>query len=475
VAERFRVGFLPPGVAPPEGEAGREPLSVRDLLCERVSPTADVLGRTAVFLSGGGSSLGKLPAGRILTRLGAVHAAWGQPDSPYRRQAVAELAPATGYHPETLDRALLGLFRGLTAERLEQWLRAAGIQPEDLDPLTPGRTTRVLGPRLTLVVASGNVPGAALPSVVQALLLKSPVLVKLSREEPVLLSLYARSLAELAPELAHFVAMICWDSAEDAERARALLPYSGAVVVYGGGSAVSAWRNRLSPGQRFLGYGHRLSIAAVGREQLTRTRAPRAAALAVQDAVRFDQQGCLSPQWWFVETGGEVEPAAWASLVVSELELARDRTPRRVLTAGESAALHQYRTETELRALREPGLQLWCSDPGTEWTLLLDPSLELRPGPLNRTVVLHAVPDLNVVPVLLGGLDAVLLSASLGVDGARRPALADELLAAGFTRICPLGQAQDPRDFGLHDGLNGIAALARYGVVEPDREGAGGS
>jgi hypothetical protein len=45
--------------------------------------------------------------------------------------------------------------------------------------------------------------------------------------------------------------------------------------------------------------------------------------------------------------------------------------------------------------------------------------------------------------------------------------IARALAAAGLCRICELGRAQLPGDALHHDGVNAIAALARFVTLEP--------
>ena len=377
------------------------------------------------------------------------------------------LRQATGYPVNTLDAGIRGLFGSMDTASLLGWLTAAGIRPAQLDGPPTGPGIWVLAPRLTAVIASGNLPGAAVPSLVQALLLKSPVLAKASGDEPVLLPLYARSVAEIAPELKPFLAVHCWaggnTAVEDAVAATA-----GALVAYGGNAAIASWRRRLRPNQRFLAYGHRISLAAISREWLTHDRAADTAARAARDASTYDQQGCLSPRWFFVESGGEVSPPAWMDHLAAALAAEETTQPRRTLSAGGSAALHQFRATVEMQALAQPDLLLRTSRRGTTWTAILDPRCRVQAGPLDRTLLVYPVEDLADVPALVETWRDALISASLGVEPGRLPGVVNALTSCGITRFTALGQAQTPQEAGFHDGLGALAALARYVVWEPE-------
>jgi hypothetical protein len=452
--EYWPEGLSPAG-APEEWSAGTQPVVRR-------TPLPTELPRLAASLRKGAIDLRRLPVDRIIAALGAVHAAWSAPSSDLRSTASTALHRVTGYPVEVIDLSLRNLFQSLSEAALRDWLPRAGLQPEWLD----GRSGDLLafGPGLTAVVSSGNIPGAALPSVLQALLFKSPCLVKTSSAEPVFLPLYARSLAEKAPELARALAVTGWRGG-DTDREAALLARVDALIAYGADATLSQLRRHLPPHARLIGYGHRISFSAIAREWLTAERAAESARLAATDLALFDQQGCLSPQALYVERGAETTPAAFAELLTGALAELQDRWPRRKLEPAEAAAIHQYRAVFEMRSLSDERVRLWRSA-GTEWTVALQPSASLEPCVLNRTAVLHEVDDLAEVPSLVGGQGPTLISAALGAPEARLASLAPSLGAVGVTRIALLGQAQLPSDPLFHDGANALQALARFARIE---------
>ena len=54
--------------------------------------------------------------------------------------------------------------------------------------------------------------------------------------------------------------------------------------------------------------------------------------------MRYDQQGCYSPQLFYVERGGRVSPREFAQYLASELANLQHRFPRRALSLEEAAA-----------------------------------------------------------------------------------------------------------------------------------------
>lgn len=413
-------------------------------------------------------SLQRLPARKIVQTVAGVHREWARPRSRWRKEAVELLAGSTGYPRTVLDRSLQRLFAGMQEEELLGWLTEGCASPELLDIHSPGAVGPILvcGPALTVVIAGGNVPGAAVPSVAQCLLLKSPCLVKSSSAEPFLLPLYARSVAEASADLGGALAVVSWPGGQ-AELEAAVLAEAEALIAYGSDEAIRALRSQLPAQARFIGYGHRISFSAIGKEWLAGApRAAETARLAARDLCLFDQQGCYSPQAIYVERGRGVSPEAFGELLAAALEELDRALPRRRLSAEESAAIHQYRAEMEMRALAEPGTRCWSSSQGTRWTVVLDQNPELEPCVLNRTAVIRPVDDLEALPRWLSTCRAGLMTAALGVGERRFPRVVRGLAAAGVKRITRLGSAQEPEGALHHDGVNAIATLARYVRIE---------
>ena len=403
----------------------------------------------------------KVPLARITNALDRLHAEWSN-DPPVARA----VSRATGYPEEVVSLSLRHLCGSMRRPILEEWLARSGIRPEWLDGVEDEARTRVYGPRLTLVVSSGNVPGAALPSVVQALLLKSPVVVKSSSAEPVLLPAYAAALAEMDAEVAAALAVASWRGGDEQVEPE-VFSQIDAAIVYGSDATLRSLRSRLPAHARFIGYGHRISFTVIARECLTHAGLDALAAGLVRDVCLFDQQGCLSPQAVYVEEGGAVGASQLAERVAALLE--EPSFPRRVLDPGENAAIHQYRAACEMEALTRTGLRVLASEAGTAWTVVLDPKPDLEPGPGNRTLVVRPVADLAVLPKIVERLGPSLISCGLAAPEERRPQLTAALGAAGVTRFTTAGDAQLPQDLLFHDGVSPLASLARF--VRMEQEG----
>lgn len=413
--------------------------------------TRSGIGAVVRQLRRGRQQLRELGTEGRLAALAGVHSELAADRNGALSVLAGTLAARTGY-PAPLIREHLGrLCRQMDAPALERWL-------EHLAQAAPG--ARPVPPSRVLVVGSGNLPAVALPTVVQALLLGSPVLVKPAAAEPDFFPAYAALLDENCPALAGSLVVACW-SGGDREVEDALLEQVGAVAAYGSDTALRDLRARCRPGIPFLAYGTRLSFAAVSREALRPEWLPRVAARAARDIAEFDQQGCLSPQLLFVEEGGPAAPGQFCEALAAALAAYRRRLPPRALEPAAAAAIHQFRAGVEMAALSGDGTRLWTGGHAASWSVALIPTPALEPCPLNRTAVVHPVANLESLPELLP-TSSLLLSAALAVPPERRPAVEEALAELGVNRFCLLGHSQRPAHLLLHDGLHALCALARF-------------
>jgi hypothetical protein len=309
------------------------------------------------------------------------------------------------------------------------------------------------------------VPVAALPSLVHALLLKSPCLIKTAADEPLLPVLWARSLAQEAPWLGEAVAALHWPG-DDAAVGLAALRHADAVIAYGSDAALASLRPWVPPGARFQAHGHRIGFGVIGREALTATALDDTAARAAQDVALFDQQGCMSPQFFYVETGGKHDVRALAARIAAALAEWEARAPRRRLSPEEAAAIHQLRAACEMRALARPEVALLASASGTAWTVIVDPDAAFAASCLNRTVILCPIADVRDVPERIAPLAGHLQTAVVALPEPRLLDLAERLAPLGVTRVAPLGRAQYPAHLTRHDGYPKLADLVRWVDVE---------
>ena len=241
------------------------------------------------------------------------------------------------------------------------------------------------------------------------------------------------------------------------------------VVASGSDSAIAAIAGRVSG--RFIGHGHKVSFAVIGIECLNNGAAAHDLALRLAyDVALWDQQGCLSPQLCYIESGGVVTPEQFGALLADALDHFARKLPARTLSLDEKAAVLRFRQATEWCTTRT----LLASNESTDWTISIEPDAEFLPSCLNRCIrlkVIHSVTDLSaaIVPHRQH-----LEAAGMAVGAQRSAAITDLLAATGVHRICPLGTMQTPTLAWRQGGRPRVAEWVEWvGVEQPaERERA---
>ncbi|MBV9598996.1 MAG: acyl-CoA reductase [Chloroflexi bacterium] len=476
-----------------------------ELRIPRLSPAglAAQLRRIAVA---GDAYLADLPVDRIVTALDRVANRWLDPASVYRREAEQLLPRITGYSEPAVRKGLasyLGLLRG---ENLRRLLEEELPEPRVLDRFVPraraGGWTRAFGPRLTVHVWSGNVPGLPAQSLVAALLVKSASFGKVASEEPLFATLLAESISEVDPDLAACMAVGYWRGG-DAQLESIAFGQADTVIAYGSEHAIEAVRSRVPGDTRFVAYGHKLSFGAIGREALTTPQLSDTLQRAAYDVVKYDQQGCLSPHLLYVERGGDTSPREFARALSQTLGEYAEKVPRGRLTLEESSSFAQLRQQYEMRqvladAERGDETRNMAGDARRESSAAVPPSLADKPSYeadgskvavfdasdavvvyepdprfeascLNRLVFVKPVDDLVAdVPRLAAGVRRYLQTCGVAASSDRTRALALGLGRLGLDRVCPLGRMGDVAATWHHDGRFNLLELLRWTDLEPD-------
>lgn len=388
-----------------------------------------------------------------------------------RRRELDELLPlVTGFDPEMVRLGLTTYLQGFRAPQLRRFVAQDFANPKVLDGFQPalkGGAVRAFGPALLAHVWAGNVPGLPLWSLACGLLVKAGNIGKLPSAEPVFASVFARLLAELDPSLAGCLAMVWWKGG-DADLEATLLREAETVLAYGSNAALGEVRGRVPVTTRFLGYGHKLGVALVGRAALDRLRGPATARLAARDLARHEQQGCYSPHVVYVERAGEVTPRTFARHLAAELANLQHRHPARALALEEAAAVAGWRQAAEWNDRLE-----LLGEEGCGWAVVYgDGPHPLAPGPGQRCVLVSAVDALEQVVPLLSPHAPLLQTVGLSTTPEALYPLAEQLGRVGVTRIAPLGAMAQPEPGWHHDGRFNLLDLVRMVEIDAATERA---
>jgi hypothetical protein len=370
---------------------------------------------------------------RTIAALAGAFALWRAPDSVW----LARLAREHGvYSAPVIELGVRSALADWTAEALAR-LRARELR----EPFA--------APRVTAVWLAGSIPPAAFSAIALPLLAGSAVYAKASSADPVSARLFAETLRSVDPGVAAALRV-----GSDAKA----LDECDAVVAQGSDETIAAIRARVGASRPFLGYGHKLSLAAIG----TGVDPTSAAQRLARGVARWDGRGGLYPPGARVHDSPRGRAAEVARSLAATFEEIEELIPRGTLIPAEAAELLELRARAAVR----DGTRLELSAGASSWTVVLE-SGELRPpaGTL-RFISVIPVDDLDALARFCAPLAPHLSCvghAGFGVDVPRLAALA---VAAGASRLCALGRMQLPPLDWNHDGQAPLRPLVRWIDVE---------
>lgn len=400
--------------------------------------------------------------------LSTVAESWLAPDYPFRKRALEQGPAATGFSRPTLAAGLDAFFKQLTRGSLKALLEQDLGHAQRLDELTSDepeakshRASLAVGPELLAHVTPGNLPSPALSSIVLGLLVRSAQFVKCATGAALLPRLFAHSLYEVEPKLGACLEIAQWRGGS-AELEKALFDEADCVTATGSDESLAAIRHRLPSKTRFLGYGHRVSFAYVASGALSGFTRGKIVPRAAADVVAWNQLGCLSPHVIYVQHGGGSAPDRFAESLAEELARIEESEPRGELPVEISAAIASRRSFYEVRAAHSDDTRYWCSRNSTAWTVVYEADPRFQISCLHRFIYVKNVKDLTEALQSADSVRGRVSTVGLAAPEDQAQELATELARWGATRVCPLGQMQNPPLTWRHDGRPTLADLVRW-------------
>lgn len=412
--------------------------------------------------------LAPLNTSAIIRLLANVAEDWLQETNPFRRMALEAAEDQTGFSPAVLAAGLDAFFQQLTVDKLETLVVQDLGHVERLDAFVADqsehhthRAARARGPELLVHFTAGNLPSPALHSMMLGLLTRSAQFVKCAQGQALLPRLFAHSIYEVEPKIGACLEVAVWPGGNEALE-EPLLQQADCLTATGTDATLEALRRRLPAHVRFLGYGYRVSFAYIARDMLSRHLARELANQAAWDVAAWDQLGCLSPHVVYVEREGAISPETFAELLAEALAQLEQRAPRGRRSVEEAAAITTRRAFYEVRAAYGPETRQWCSQGSTAWTVVFEADPTFQVSCLNRFVYVKPVRDLaealQAAVAVRGKVSTVGLAAPLS----QTEKLARQLADWGVTRVCRLGQMQNPPLLWRHDGRPCLADLVLW-------------
>ncbi|WP_213938870.1 acyl-CoA reductase [Pseudomonas sp. dw_612] len=332
--------------------------------------------------------------------------------------------------------------------------RELGVQPRTLRRIDYVHSRFESWHPLGLVVhiTPGNAPMLAFCAVVEGLLAGN---INWLRPSVIDQGLTARLLDALgrcdsSGRLADFIAVLPVATSDIAR----LCTRADGVSAWGGQTALSALRQQLPGGCRWIDWGHRISFAYLSPDSAQ----PQALDALVDEVCRLDQQACSSPQWVLVDSDDPAVLQEMGARLAEAFERRSTHWPALVPTDQEAAQITTRCAMAQLdQCFAGHTGKVWA---GTEWRVIWEHHRTLAPSPLFRTLMLKPVPQPLLTETLLPWR-TVLQSCVLICSPTQTPALARTLVSAGVSRIAPArliheGYAGEP-----HDGVYALTRLSR--------------
>ena len=135
---------------------------------------------------------------------------------------------------------------------------------------------------------------------VNGLLLRSAQFIKCASNKSLVPRLFAHSLASAEPRLGACMELASWPGGSHGLE-DALFGEADCVTATGSDETLRDIRARLPMRTRFVGHGHRVSVAYVSNDVLSTYSLRRVVRDLATDVIAWNQQGCLSPHVVYVQ------------------------------------------------------------------------------------------------------------------------------------------------------------------------------
>ncbi|MFJ3923153.1 acyl-CoA reductase [Streptomyces sp. NPDC090022] len=315
-------------------------------------------------------------------------------------------------------------------------------------------------------IAPGNAVTVAPLSIVEGLLAGNVNILKTSGADSLLPGALLAELAALDPTgaVAARVIVLRFSSARQ-DWLRLMCAPADAVAVWGGESAVEGVAAHVPPGCRLVEWGHRISFAYLTADAW---QDPAALEALADDVCRFEQQACSSPQVVYLDTGDEEAVFAFAARFAEVLATRPPAVPAPG-DPGPGPAEEAELTTTELVARLEEHLGLtrvFAAADGS-WRVMADTRPALTASPLHRSVWIKPLPRERLIATLRP-MRRYLQTAGLAGSPTDVAELSRTVLAAGVTRVTPLGAMLASYAGEPHDGVYALQRYSRRVAVQAD-------
>ncbi|MBI1925490.1 hypothetical protein HYR99_14710 [Candidatus Poribacteria bacterium] len=397
-------------------------------------------------------ALHAMPIDDITIFLAEVGKRWNNPDYPLRREALEYASQVTGYNRRIVGYDFFVVGTALTRPKLYDFLETDLGDPYLLDEWRPSQAVyRHAQPRgKVLHVMVGNVPMAALFTIVRSVLTKNLTIAKLPMRDLITSLYFVLTCLDVDKNhpVSRSLSVLYWEGGSDIENQ--FLELADVVCVWGQQEAVENIRRKLKYGQEFIEFGPKRGIHLLGRDTPDWNYA---AMKAAYDISIYDQEACFCPQFAFVEG----DPSPFVKYLCSWLDHYLQALPKGFESEDVRAHISSARLEAKLNGYRV------YTPKDTAWTVVVtDGPTQIPEHPLSRTLYVFPVQDLRES---FAWITNDIQTATIH-PFSRAFELADELTLHGVDRIVEVGRAGRPRPGFTHDGMLPMSRLVRLITIE---------
>jgi len=430
--------------------------------------TPEFLQKVIAFLQDKKSYLEKKSVHEIADILDKASECWLDNRYPKKIFATEAISLFTGFSPEMVNESIRVEHLSSRKPDLLKALRSEIGNENYLDKFCFSEDLRgdskAFGPALIAAIFSSNIPGLPHLSIMRSLLVKSPIVGKLSQEEPIFPPLYAETIREIDPVLGDCLAILSWRGGDETIE-KLLFEQCGVVIVYGSEETCRSVSQRIPLGSKLISHSHKLGFGMVGREALNKKNLKNLARRIAYDVTMFDQFACISPQIYFLEQGGEVSPRDFVAHLGEEMTYWQKRIPPARLSVDVSGTLRHLRNTYELKELSGEDITM-CASQDLSWSVVYEPLSEFVSSPLHRFIRIVPMRNLKEISHFARPIKQYLQNISLEVAMERREEMYNLLSSMGVSRIAPPGKMATPSMMWHHDGLACLGEMVRWTDIE---------
>jgi hypothetical protein len=154
-----------------------------------------------------------------------------------------------------------------------------------------------------------------------------------------------------------------------------------------------------------------------------------------------------------------VESDQFAQLLAVELAKREASEPRGKVSVEAAASIASRRAIYETIASHRADAKIWSSPDSTAWTVVFEHDVNFRFSPLNRFIFVKPVSDVAAVMPGVDEIHGKVSTVGIAAPPEKMRELALRFARWGATRICPLGQMQNPPLTWRHDGRPALGDL----------------